>query len=467
MSARESLVCAAVWCCLAVAGCSSDPAAVDAGVDVAADSAVDAVLADLPVPVDVSAALDVSDVSDASVTAPDVDVDANVLDADDAAADTTALDADDAAIDVAAIDADDATVDAPDVGDVATDRADASLDARPDVSDAARDVAADVGDVSLDVRDAVADVRDALADVRDAVADAPSDAPADAATGPRVDRTMPQLYTLTFRANDADPAARLALGTETAYLDTRVAPRNVLVVYLHGAGAPTTCGSNEHERLLSSWGFHVLGPCYVSDYGVGNCGADIAGCRLEAFDGVDHHPFVNITPPDSIETRVVQALALLQRRNPAGDWQWFIDGGRPRWSSIIISGISHGASSSGLIAQVRPVARAVMLSGPLDTGQAWLTRVGLTPATGFWGLTHMADPQHSGHVAAFASLRLPGALTNLDTTPSPFGGSHRLTSAAMTTDGHGSTQAGGVSPRDAMGRYLFEPAWRAMYGVTP
>lgn len=425
MSARDRIVCAAVWCCLAVAGCSSGEATVDAGADGAAESSVDAASVDLPAPVDVA------DVSDVSVTAPDADADVD--------ADAIVIDASDASVDVL-VDVADASLDAR--ADVLVDVLDASLDARTDATDAARD--------------GVADVRDAAAD-----------APADAATGPRVDRTMPQLYTLTFRANDADPAARLALGTETAYLDTRVAPRNVLVVYLHGAGAPTTCGSNEHERLLSSWGFHVIGPCYVSDYGVGNCGADIAGCRLEAFDGVDHHPFVNIPPADSIETRVVRALALLQRRNPAGDWQWFVDGARPRWSSIIISGISHGASSSGVIAQVRPVARAVMLSGPLDSGQSWLTRVGITPAASFWGLTHMADAQHGGHVAAFASLRLPGALTSLDATPSPFGGSHRLTSAAMTTDGHGSTQAGGVSPRDAMGRYRFEPAWRMMYGVAP
>ena len=438
MSARDRVVCAALWCCLAVAGCSSDEATVDAGVDGAAESSVDVMSLDLHSPIDVT------DVSDVSILAPDVEVHA----------DTNGSDAHDASVDVL-VDVSDASLDA---------RTDALLD----VSDASLDVRADalldVSDASLDARtDATDAARDGVSDVRDAAADAPSDA----TTGPRVDRTMPQLYTLTFRANDADPAARLALGTETAYLDTRVAPRNVLVVYLHGAGAPTTCGSNEHERLLSSWGFHVLGPCYVSDYGVGNCGADIAGCRLEAFDGVDHHPFVNIPPADSIETRVVRALRLLQQRNPAGDWQWFIDGARPRWSSIIISGISHGASSSGVIAQVRPVVRAVMLSGPLDSGQAWLTRVGVTPATSFWGLTHMADPQHGGHVAAFASLRLPGALTNLDATPSPFDGSHRLTSAAMTTDGHGSTQAGGVSPRDAMGRYLFEPAWRMMYGVAP
>jgi hypothetical protein len=332
--------------------------------------------------------------------------------------------------------------------------------------DAARDVPMDVPrDVPADmVMDAV---RDVVADLpRDVTADAVADAP-DAATGPRVDRTSPQLHSFTFRANEADPMATRALGTQTAFLDTRVAARGRLVVYLHGAGAPTTCGSNEHERLLASWGFHVLGPCYLSDYGVGNCGADIGGCRLEAFEGVDHHPFVTIAPPDSIETRVVRALEFLRRRHPGGDWGYYLDGARPRWAAIVISGISHGASSAGLIGQVRAVERAVMLSGPLDTGQAWLARSGLTARDRYWGLTHTADSQHSGHLAAFTALGLPGTPVTLESTASPYGGSHRLRSSATTTDGHGSTQAGGVSPRDAAGRYLFEPAWRIMYGVTP
>jgi hypothetical protein len=288
---------------------------------------------------------------------------------------------------------------------------------------------------------------------------------ADAAVGPRVDRSMPQLYALTFRPSDADPLARAANGNQPAFLDTRVPSLGRLVVYLHGAGAPATCGSTDHERLLASWGFHVLGPCYVSDYGVSNCGSNIRECRLEAFDGVDRHPFINISVADSIERRVLRALELLQRRNPQGDWRYFIDGGAPRWSAIVISGISHGASSSGVIAQVRPVERAVMLSGPLDTGQAWLTAMGMTAPRALWGFTHTADPQHPGHLAAFASLTLPGSPVTVDGVAAPWGDSHRLRTSAMTSDGHGSTQAGGSSPRDAMGRFRFEPVWRRMYGV--
>ena len=172
-------------------------------------------------------------------------------------------------------------------------------------------------------------------------------------TGPDVDLSDPQLYNFEFTADQLDPAATLALGTEHAQLDTTVTPIGKLVVYLHGAGPQTVCGSKAHGQLLAGLGFHVLHPCYSSDYGVGNCGDDIGGCRLEAFEGIDHHPFITITPPDSIETRVVKALEHLQSIHPGGDWQYFLDNGAPRWSQIIISGISHGASASGLVGSPR------------------------------------------------------------------------------------------------------------------
>jgi len=281
-------------------------------------------------------------------------------------------------------------------------------------------------------------------------------------TGPTVDTSDPQLYTITFKASDADPAATTKLGVQPAYLDTRVTPRGLLVVYLHGAGTPTTCGSTAHEQELASLGFHVLGPCYSSDYGIGNCGDDIEGCRLEAFDGVDHHAFIAITPPESIETRVAKGLVYLQGKNPKGDWKYYLDGDKPRWSKIVISGISHGASTAGVIGLHRLTDRVVMLSGPLDTNQAWLKKTPLTPIARFFGFTHTADPQHPGHLAAFESLGLIGKPTSIDGATPPFGGTHRLNTSAATTDGHSSLQAGGTSPK--MGKdYIFKPTWEYLY----
>ncbi len=283
--------------------------------------------------------------------------------------------------------------------------------------------------------------------------------------GPMVDVSDPQLYEFTFKPSDADPDASKHDANQLAELDTTVTPIGKLVVYLHGAGAPDTCGSKSHGVVLARMGFHVIHPCYVSDYGVDKCKDDIGGCRLEAFEGIDHSDIIDITPPDSIETRVVKGLEHLQGLNPQGDWQYFIVDGKPRWSEIIISGISHGASSAGLVGMVREVDRAVMLSGPLDSNQAWLKLVPETPIDRFYGFTHTADGQHMGHLKSFGDMMLPGKPVVVDDTEPPYDDSHRLVTSAPTGDGHGSTQAGGASPKDGQDNYLFMPVWRTMYGV--
>ena len=280
--------------------------------------------------------------------------------------------------------------------------------------------------------------------------------------GPNVDVTDPQLYSITFKPNDADPAATTKLGNQPAFLDTTVTPRGLLVIYLHGAGTPGTCGSTSHGKELASMGFHVFGPCYSSDYGIGNCKDDIEGCRLEAFDGTDHHDFIDIKPPDSIETRVAKGLTYLQSKNPKGDWTYFLDGDKPRWPKIVISGISHGASTSGVIGIHRKTDRVVMLSGPLDTNQAWLKKAPLTPIERFFGFTHTADGQHPGHLAAFESMGLVGNDISVDGATPPYGGSHRLKTSAATSDGHSSVQAGGASPKVGT-EYVFKPVWNYLY----
>jgi hypothetical protein len=156
-------------------------------------------------------------------------------------------------------------------------------------------------------------------------------------------------------------------------------------------------------------------------------------------------------------------LERLAAENPEGDWGWFVDGDHPRWSAIVISGISHGASTSGLIGKYRSVARVVMLSGPLDSNQAWLALPTITPIERFWGFTHTADDQHDGHLAAFETMSLVGAPVSIDDVTAPYDGSHRLRTSAATSDGHSSTQAGGASPRAADNSFLFAPVWRAMY----
>ena len=261
---------------------------------------------------------------------------------------------------------------------------------------------------------------------------------------------------MQFSASEADPGATKELGKEHAYLDTRVSPKGKLVVFLHGADSYADCGNGPLATLVAGWGFHWFAPCYSATYGVDNCGNDIEGCRMEAFEGVDHTKVISIAKPDSIEERIVRGLKRLQTLNPQGDWQYFLDGDAPRWSAIVISGHSHGASSSGVVGVHRTVDRVVMLAGPYDPGQAWLSSTPMTARDRFYGFSHTGDSQHSGHLAAFQSLGLPGTVTRVDGAQPPYGGSHRLETSASVSDAHQSVASGNIA--------AFVDVWRYLYG---
>jgi hypothetical protein len=304
-------------------------------------------------------------------------------------------------------------------------------------------------------------------------ADVASEPDAAIGAGPNVDRSSPQLHAVVFKANVADPAATKLLGDQQAFLDTRVAPLGTLVVHLHGSGEKVTCGYTEHGKLLASFGFHVFMPCYDAavSWSNGGCGGDVGNCRLEMFEGVDHNPMPKIDPPQAIEVRVTKALIYLRQMNPQGDWGYFLDGDKPRWSKMIISGQSFGATSSLLIAKHRAVVRAVALSGPLDGGAKWLKEATMTPLDRMFAFSHVSDGQHPSHMSSLGALGVPGAPVNVEMAMPPYGGSHRLV-GSMTSyggapiDGHNATEARMQSPKDAAtGKYVYEPVWRYMYGV--
>ena len=274
-----------------------------------------------------------------------------------------------------------------------------------------------------------------------------------------------RLLKAEFSAAEADGEAVMALGRQSAFRDPRVPARGLLVVFLHGSGNHESCGPGDHLRLLAGYGFHVFSPCYVADYGVDNCGRDIKGCRLEAFEGIDHHPHVQIAPADGIERRVARGLRHLATLQPEAGWAEFLaEDDRPRWQDVVLTGHSHGASTAALIGKVRELNRIVMLAGPYDRGQAWLAEPPLTAVERYYGLSHVGDQQHPGHLAAFETLGLPGPVVDVDPTAPPYDGSHRLITALASEKPHSAVRAGSVSPK-AGESFVLEPAWRYLYGV--
>jgi pimeloyl-ACP methyl ester carboxylesterase len=188
-------------------------------------------------------------------------------------------------------------------------------------------------------------------------------------------------------------------------------------------------------------------------------------------DGTDHSAKLSIAPAESIEGRIAHALAYLVKTDPKGDWGYFLEGDKPRWPRIIISGQSFGATSALLIAKHRPVVRAIGLSGPLDGGAAWLKEPSMTPVDRMYAFSQVNDGQHPTHMSSMAAMGLPGSPVEVESSKPPYDNSHRLVGATKmfggaAVDGHNATEARMQSPKDpTTGKYIYEPVWRYMYGV--
>ena len=282
------------------------------------------------------------------------------------------------------------------------------------------------------------------------------------------------------RPEAIDAEADRWLQDQLAILDPAAPRANKLVVYLVGLNNKPERGRAMMQEL-ARMGFHALAPMYANDYDIRRVCAppqdpddDCHGkIRLEAFEGVDHSPHLEVKPANSAEVRVARLLAHLQRQFPAEGWGAFLDGERPRWSQIVVAGHSHGASTAGLIGKVRRVDRVVMLSGPFDNRNgapaAWTARPPATPLDRTYGFSHAQEEQYSQHLKDWEAMELGklGPLTTVDRAAPPFANSHQLVTALPPVLGknpHGVTEAGSASPQGPDGRYLLDPVFRYLFG---
>jgi len=264
-----------------------------------------------------------------------------------------------------------------------------------------------------------------------------------------------------------DPTVSDSIEPQYAQLDTRVEPLGKLVFFLTGS-TNTPRGWRNHGQQLAGYGFHVVIPHYNNRWSAGSnpCSGMGGTCsddtRWEAITGEDSSSVIDIPRADSAEGRVIVMLEHLVTAHPGGDWGYYLNSdGSLRDEHVVIAGISHGATNTGLFASRRPFHRAVMHSGGY-----W--RIGDSPATPIgeiFGFSHTDDSQHMGHLDSWMSGGIVGAPTSIDGASRPYGDTRQLITSAPNGYPHCSVAVSSNSPMDAMGNYLFDEAWRYMYGV--
>jgi hypothetical protein len=253
----------------------------------------------------------------------------------------------------------------------------------------------------------------------------------------------------TFRASAADPAVSFNDNNEVSAVDPR-SPKMVgkLVLPLGGLGSTAGTLGNEGPFVLPR-GYHVLGIAVWENYNILRCDAGFFGdARRQVFDGVQHttkYDFAGIKMgvSDGLAKRTEMALKYLDKMYPTEDWGYFLNkDGTVRWSDVIFTGISHGASNAPRFAMLVRAWRSVAFAGPRDNSSGsgpgtdaycpnlvsatWFTEKPATPIDRFYTLTGAADAQHPQHLFAMDKLGYVGQPVNMSVGP-PYNNSHRIT----------------------------------------
>lgn len=296
----------------------------------------------------------------------------------------------------------------------------------------------------------------------------------------------PAKRNFTARAGALDPNARphpeidflferdgKPVDTQHATVDTRVPPRGKLVIWLMG----------HNQQLfdrLSGYGLHAIRVHYANgwfnQFGKEPPPADpqhLGNIRLEAATGEDFSPLVHIPKADGMAHRSLMFVKWLAQKDPAGNWGQFLTENQSdlRWDKVIVSGASHGATTSARFAKHRQVDRVVMFCGPRDQYENWQALPSATPPNRFFGFSHVLDTGWSGdhYCRSWEMLGLHqfGPLVDVDATPAPFGFSRRLiTRADVKNDAkraHSCVTPGGAAVKDPAGKYMHEKVWEYLF----
>ena len=237
--------------------------------------------------------------------------------------------------------------------------------------------------------------------------------------------------------------------------------------------------SPELFHFLADEGFHVVRVHYANGW-FGRFGKEpppedryaLGKIRLEAATGEDFSPLVAIEKPDGMQERVRQLILWLTSKDPSGKWNSYLDSNQEvRWDRVIMSGASHGATTSARFALHQRVDRVVMFCGPRDQYESWQALDSATPKERFFGFSHVLDTGWSGdHYCRsweLLGLNAFGPIVNVEETSPPYGNSRRLISNADVGGddkrAHSCVTPGKASVRDSKGNYAYLPVWKYLF----
>lgn len=249
-----------------------------------------------------------------------------------------------------------------------------------------------------------------------------------------------------FRASAADSTVSYNDNDQIAVFDNRAATLMGKLVLTFGGAGETNGNLTESGKFCAQRGFHVLAVAAFQAYDIVSHGPEFYGlARRTVFEGVmytkeDAFANITLTKADGVAQRTQKALQYLHATYPDEDWGYYLqEDGSVRWSDVIFTGMSHGASNSARFGSLVRASRVVSVGGPRDNlcqrvdlnncggdVATWYDEEHLTPIDRYYTITGVQDDQHTQHLFAMEKLGYTGEATRVDSTQPPYNGSHRL-----------------------------------------
>jgi hypothetical protein len=274
--------------------------------------------------------------------------------------------------------------------------------------------------------------------------------PADSIPWRPINVTAPKArHEHSFKPSDADSEVSFNDETQKTIFDNR-ATKLVGKLVLPFGGVGSTAGTfGGQGEFCAKRGFHVLAIAAYEDFDIALGDPDFYGdSRQQVFDGEKHtskgkFADIQMGPADGVKRRTQKALQYLHQEFPEEDWGYYLEqDGSVRWSDVIFTGMSHGASNAARFAMLVRASRAVSIAGPRDNlctslnqqncggvVASWLGEEPKTPRDRFFAITGKTDDQHTQHLFAMERLGYSGAPVEVNGSEAPYGGSHRLVAA--------------------------------------
>ncbi len=300
------------------------------------------------------------------------------------------------------------------------------------------------------------------------------------------DDASPQRYELKARASKIDPRAKPhpELGFifetesgkptdfEVASVDTRIAPRGKLVIWLmsHNGALFEQINSHGIHAIQVHYANKWFSKCCQETPVDENCRGNI---RLEAATGEDFSDDIDIPKPDGMMERAFQFVTWLAKENPEGRWGYFLteDKQSLRWDDIIVAGASHGSTTAARFAKHQKVSRVVALCGPRDQFQAWQGLPSATPKNRYFGFSHVLDGgwvgDHYCRSWELLGMHKFGPIVNVEHAKPPYGNTRRLVTdfdvGGSAERAHSAVQPGRRAKKTDDGEFAHADVWRYLF----